>query len=93
MAKEIFAFMSDSDKELIRKSWVLPLISMLTMHQHFNDIARALYPITDRALSQTLKLVEEAGWVVGADGIRRNAAGEPLTLTIIQFNPEDWPQT
>lgn len=63
MAKEIFAFMPDGEKELIRKSWVLPLISMLTMHQHFNDIARALYPITDRALSQTLKLVEEAGWV------------------------------
>ena len=33
------------------------------------------------------RLLDEAGWVAGADGVRRNAAGETLTLRIIQFNP------
>lgn len=32
------------------------------------------------ALRQASALLEEAGWVVGDDGIRRNAAGEILTL-------------
>lgn len=32
-------------------------------------------------------LLDEAGWTVGSDGVRRNAAGEPLTMEIIQFNP------
>ncbi len=32
-------------------------------------------------------LLEEAGWTTGADGVRRNAAGEVLTLNIVQFNP------
>src|SRR5690606_37430582 len=31
--------------------------------------------------------LEGAGWVVGSDGIRRNAAGEALDLTIIQYRP------
>lgn len=41
-----------------------------------------------RAMLRTAgALLDEAGWETGNDGIRRNAAGEPLTLTIIQFNP------
>ncbi|MGC1426987.1 MAG: extracellular solute-binding protein [Albidovulum sp.] len=32
-------------------------------------------------------LLEEAGWVTGSDGLRRNAAGEVLTLTFIQYSP------
>ncbi len=32
-------------------------------------------------------LLDEAGWTIGSDGVRRNAAGEALTLTIIQFSP------
>jgi microcin C transport system substrate-binding protein len=31
-------------------------------------------------------LLSEAGWEVGEDGIARNAEGEPLTLSIIQFD-------
>ncbi len=33
-------------------------------------------------------LLDEAGWTTGNDGVRRNAAGETLRLTIIQFNPQ-----
>jgi len=38
-------------------------------------------------LREASRLLEAAGWVEGADGFRRNAAGEPLSLTILQFNP------
>lgn len=40
-----------------------------------------------RTVAQAAKLLDEAGWTVGAGGIRRNAAGEPLSLVILQFNP------
>ncbi len=40
-----------------------------------------------RVQREAASLLDEAGWTAGADGIRRNAKGERLTLTIIQFNP------
>lgn len=36
-----------------------------------------------RNLRQASKLLDEAGWTVGDDGIRRNEAGETLTLTFL----------
>lgn len=39
------------------------------------------------AIRAAAALLEEAGWTIGDDGVRRNAKGEPLMLTIIQFNP------
>lgn len=36
---------------------------------------------------QAAALLEEAGWTADASGIRRNAKGESLTVTIIQTNP------
>ena len=33
------------------------------------------------------KMLDEAGWVTGDDGVRRNDKGETLDLTIIQFSP------
>lgn len=36
-----------------------------------------------RILRKASKLLEEAGWVVGNDGLRRNAAGQTLKLEII----------
>lgn len=33
------------------------------------------------------KLLDEAGWSVGDDGIRRNAAGETLTARFVTFDP------
>jgi len=42
--------------------------------------------LTDRRnLRQAMRLLDEAGWAVGDDGRRRNAAGEPLRLTFL-FN-------
>jgi microcin C transport system substrate-binding protein len=33
------------------------------------------------------RLLEEAGWIPGDDGIRRNEAGETLTLEILSYDP------
>ena len=39
-----------------------------------------------RVLRQAIGLLEEAGWTPGADGLLRNAAGETLSLSILQFS-------
>lgn len=49
-------------------------------------------PATNRPSRQTIReasrLLEEAGWQIGSDGLRRNAAGEVLDVLILQFNPQ-----
>jgi microcin C transport system substrate-binding protein len=43
---------------------------------------------TDRAaIREASRLLEDAGWVVGDDGLRRNADGEVLTLEMIDDSP------
>ena len=43
---------------------------------------------TDRKLvRQANTLLEEAGWIIGSDGIRRNAAGEALSVEILDDGP------
>lgn len=38
-------------------------------------------------LREASALLEAAGWIEGRDGIRRKAAGDVLSVNIIQFNP------
>lgn len=40
-----------------------------------------------RNLRAASKLLDEAGWVVGDDGIRRNAEGEVLKVEILSYSP------
>jgi microcin C transport system substrate-binding protein len=43
---------------------------------------------TDRGLVRRANtLLEEAGWTIGSDGLRRNAAGDLLTLEILDDGP------
>ena len=43
---------------------------------------------TDRAaIRRASRLLDEAGWTVGPDGMRRNAAGETLTLRFADDSP------
>jgi microcin C transport system substrate-binding protein len=49
---------------------------------HTSDAER----LTDRGnLRRAMKLLDDAGWPVGGDGMRANAAGQPLRLTFL-FN-------
>jgi len=51
------------DRDLLRRSWTLPVLTTLQSPSHFNEIKRNLLTITDRALSQSLKSMEERKWV------------------------------
>lgn len=48
---------------LIRRMWVLPLLATTQVPQTFTALATALYPITDRALSQALQRLQTEGWM------------------------------
>jgi microcin C transport system substrate-binding protein len=43
--------------------------------------------LTRANLRAASALLDEAGWAVGTDGIRRNAAGEVLTVEFLESNP------
>lgn len=51
------------DHDLLRKAWTLPVLATLQRPARFTDIKRKLVPITDRALSQSLILLENRKWV------------------------------
>ena len=63
IANSIQSVTADEDQDLIRRSWTLPVLTVLHRHNHFNDIKRNLGTITDRALSQSLKRMEVRNWV------------------------------
>lgn len=53
----------EEDHRLLRRSWTLPVLTVLHTPKHFSDIKRNLQTITDRALSQALKSMEARSWV------------------------------
>jgi DNA-binding HxlR family transcriptional regulator len=63
LAHRIQGVSADHDQDLLRRSWTLPVLVSLRAPSHFNDIRRTLRPITDRALSQSLKAMEIRSWV------------------------------
>lgn len=52
------------DQDLLRRIWTLPILTSLHTPRHFNDIKRSLMTITDRALSQSLRSMEDRNWVL-----------------------------
>ena len=63
LAHNIQSVTSDGDQDLLRRSWTLPVLTAIHRPCHFNDIKRNLCTITDRALSQSLKVMEVRRWV------------------------------
>lgn len=63
ISHQIMTLAGEENSNLLRKSWTLPILAILHEPHHFNDIQRALAPITDRALSQALKAMEDRDWV------------------------------
>ncbi len=51
------------DKALLRRTWTYPVIAVLSREDAYGEIRRALSPITDRALSQSLQTLEHAKWI------------------------------
>ena len=51
------------DKALIRRNWTLPVLTTLQQPLRFGEIRQSLPPITDRALSQSLRQMEQRAWI------------------------------
>ena len=63
IAHRIQTVTGEEDRDLLRRSWTLPVLTAIHRPSHFNDIKRNLQTITDRALSQSLKAMEGRNWV------------------------------
>ncbi|PID79280.1 transcriptional regulator, partial [bacterium DOLZORAL124_64_63] len=63
IAHKIQAVSAKEDQDLLRRSWTVPVLTLLSAPNQFNEIKRNLQPITDRALSLSLKSMEDRNWV------------------------------
>jgi len=77
LAHKVQSVSGDEDQDLLRRSWTLPVLTSLYTPSHFSDIKRNLLTITDRALSQSLKSLEERDWVLRSVN---NAARPPKSI-------------
>ena len=71
LAHQVYSQAEVADQDLLRKSWTLPVLTALHSTGQFSAIRRGLPRITDRALSQSLKLLEDRRWV--QRGIEENS--------------------
>jgi len=51
------------DSKIARATWTLPIMQTVAQHDRFNELATALSPITDRALSLTLTQLTTQQWI------------------------------
>ena len=63
LAGRILALSGSESRDLMRRSWTVPVLTTLRNPVRFGDIRRGLPDITDRALSISLKSLEERDWV------------------------------
>lgn len=63
LAHQIHHTSKGEDQTLLRRAWTLPILASLRTPRHFAEIKHELPPITDRALSQSLKTMEATSWV------------------------------
>lgn len=52
-----------SERLLLRRAWTVPVLAVSDKPRYFKDIKGALDPITDRALSQSLKQLQARDWL------------------------------
>ena len=69
------------DKALLRRTWTYPVIAVLSREDAYGEVRRALSPITDRALSQSLQALEHAKWIA-RDVDAKARPPKPAYLTV-----------
>ncbi|NOX41426.1 MAG: transcriptional regulator [Alphaproteobacteria bacterium] len=52
-----------SDRALLRRSWTVPVLAVSQEPRYFTQIRNDLVPITDRALSQSLRQLQAHHWL------------------------------
>jgi len=55
--------LNTGDWVVARRSWTLPTLRETIPTRRFNELRRELTPVTDRALSETLKILGENRWI------------------------------
>jgi len=63
IASRIQTVSRQEDQDLLRRTWTLPILTSLHTPRHFGEIRKNLLTITDRALSQSLRSMEDRAWV------------------------------
>ncbi|MAS15368.1 MAG: transcriptional regulator [Nitratireductor sp.] len=64
LASKIEGVVSDpSEHELLRRAWTVPVLAVAREPRYFSDIRNELAPISDRALSQSLKRLQAQHWL------------------------------
>ncbi|MEO8242192.1 MAG: extracellular solute-binding protein [bacterium] len=61
--------------------------SILTEDAVMAPVSDEANQLTRANLRKASKLLDDAGWAVGADGIRKNAQGEALSVEFLETNP------
>jgi DNA-binding HxlR family transcriptional regulator len=63
LASRIQRLSGNENQDLLRRSWTVPVLATLGRPSQFTEIRRRLLTVSDRALSQSLQLMEERFWV------------------------------
>lgn len=63
LADRVLAGTQEEDLPVMRRAWTVPVLSTLSEPRHFGEIGACLPRITDRALSQSLQLLETRHWI------------------------------
>lgn len=53
----------EESASVLRKSWSVPVLAVCRTPRYFGEVKAALSPITDRALSLSLKQLDARGWL------------------------------
>ncbi len=62
-AVELTKFLEPSDWKIAHRSWALPILREASPERRFGELRSQLTPVTDRALSETLKTLGEYRWL------------------------------
>ncbi|MDV7340364.1 winged helix-turn-helix transcriptional regulator [Terasakiella sp. A23] len=64
VAKEIDEItLDETGSSLLRKAWTIPVLAVVSQPKKFSDLKLDLNPITDRALSNSLKILSNQNWI------------------------------
>lgn len=64
MASSIMNLASNTvEREMLRRSWTIPILGVTGTPLYFNEIKHALSPVTDRSLSQSLSKLYNYNWL------------------------------
>ncbi len=80
-ATQLDSILTPKDWPIARKSWTLPVLRMANTASRFSEFRSQLKPVTDRALSETLKTLGENNWIerqVDADVMPPRVTYSPL---------------